>query len=100
MLILIAKFHLDPEYVEEFINISEGMLEPSRSEDGCIHYELLQNPYNPALFTFYEKWRSREDLEEHFQKHYFEEFVNTIADMIEGEGDVTTYEVTNEHEIK
>ncbi len=100
MLILIAKFKLNPEYIEEFINISEGMLEPSRSEDGCIHYELLQNPYNPALFTFYEKWESQEDLEEHFQKHYFGEFVNNIAELIEGEGEVTTFEVTNEQVIK
>ncbi len=100
MLILIAKFELKPNYIEEFINLSEGMLEPSRSEDGCIHYELLQNPYNPALFTFYEKWKSQADLEEHFEKHYFGEFVNNISDLIVGEGDVTTYEVSNEQEIK
>ena len=100
MLILIAKFRLKPEYIEEFINISEGMLEPSRSEDGCIHYELLQNPYNPTLFTFYEKWRNQEALEEHFQEEYFGEFVNSISELIEGEGDVMTYEVSSEQEIK
>ena len=100
MLILIAKFKLKPEYIDEFINLSEGMLEPSRSEDGCIHYELLQNPYNPQLFTFYEKWKSQEDLEEHFQKHYFGEFVNNIANLLEEEGDIRTYEAGNEKEIK
>ena len=100
MLILIAKFKLKPDYIEEFINLSEGMLEPSRSEDGCIHYELLQNPYNPQLFTFYENWKSQEDLQEHFQNHYFQEFVNNIADLLEEEGDVRTFEAGNEQEIK
>ena len=100
MLILIAKFKLKPEYIDEFINLSEGMLEPSISEDGCIHYELLQNPYNPQLFTFYEKWKSQEDLEEHFQKHYFGEFVNNISNLLEEEGDIRTYEAGNEKEIK
>ena len=100
MLILIAKFKAKPEYREEFINLSEGMLEPSRSEDGCIHYELLQNPFNHDLFTFYEKWQSQEDLQEHFQKHYFQEFVNKFAELIVGEGEVTTYDVEKEQEIK
>lgn len=100
MLILIAKFKAKPEYIDEFINLSEGMLEPSRSEDGCIHYELLQNPYNSVLFTFYEKWKSPEDLQEHFQKHYFQEFVNNVAKLIDGDGDVRTFEVSGEQEIK
>ncbi len=100
MLILIAKFKAKPEYREEFINLSEGMLEPSRSEDGCIHYELLQNPFNQNLFTFYEKWKSQEDLQEHFQKHHFQEFVNNVAELIVGDGDVTTYDVEKEQAIK
>ena len=33
------------------------------SEDGCIVYEFLQDPFDPDSFTFYERWRSREDLE-------------------------------------
>ena len=100
MLILIAKFKAKPEYREEFINLSEGMLEPSRSEDGCIHYELLQNPFNQDHFTFYEKWKSQEDLQEHFQKHYFQEFVNNVAELIVGDGNVTTYDVEKEQAIK
>ena len=99
MLVLIAKFKTRAEYREEFINLSEGMLEPSRSEEGCIHYELLQNPFNPDLFTFYEKWRSEEDLVEHSQKHYFLEYMNKVPELIEGEADVTTYEYEKENRI-
>ncbi|MGI9553861.1 MAG: putative quinol monooxygenase [Thermodesulfobacteriota bacterium] len=99
MLILIAKFKIKPGYREEFINLSEGMLEPSRSEEGCIHYELLQDPFSPDLFTFYEKWKSQLDLDLHFEQHYFNEFVNSIQRLVEGEGDIKTFEVTNEATI-
>ena len=99
MLILIAKFKTKPENREEFINLSEGMLEPSRNEEGCIHYELLQDPFVPDLFTFYEKWKSRPDLALHFEKHYFVEFANNLPRLIEGEGDISTFEVVNEEKI-
>lgn len=99
MLILIAKFKTKPQYREEFINIAEGMLEPSRSEEGCIHYELLQDPFNPDQFTFYEKWRSQEDLDEHNRKHYLIEFLNNIAGIIQEDGDVRTYEYEKENII-
>ena len=96
MLILIAKFKTKPQYRDEFVNLSEGMLEPSRSEEGCIHYELLQDPFAPNLFTFYEKWKSPSDLDLHTQTHYFIEFVNNLPRIIEGEGEITTFEVINE----
>lgn len=99
MLILIAKFKTKPEFRDEFINLSEGMLEASRSEDGCIHYELLQDPFSPDLFTFYEKWESRSDLDLHFEKHYFIEFTSILPKIIDGEGDIVTFEVVNEVKI-
>ena len=99
MLILIAKFETMSEYREEFISLSEGMLEPSRSEEGCIHYELLQNPFNPDLFTFYEKWRSNEDLEEHFEQPYFLDYINKVPELTIGEGDVIVYNVSGERKV-
>jgi quinol monooxygenase YgiN len=33
-----------------------SLLEPTRSEVGCIIYELMQNEADPADFTFYEEW--------------------------------------------
>ena len=100
MLILIAKIKCRPEMIDEFISVSEGMLEPSRSEEGCIHYELLQDPFNKNLFTFYEKWRSMEDLEEHFQMHYYLEYIKTVPSMTEGDGDVTVYDIAGERKVK
>ncbi|HEX9911339.1 MAG TPA: putative quinol monooxygenase [Desulfatiglandales bacterium] len=35
-----------------------GLVGPTRSEKGCIKYELHQSAENKSLFMFYEKWTS------------------------------------------
>jgi len=42
-----------------------GMLEPTRQEFGCIHYELLQNLNHPAEFTLLEEWETQATLDAH-----------------------------------
>jgi len=99
MLILIAKFRTKPEHRKQMMEMSKGMLGPSRSEEGCIVYEFLQNPFDPDSFTFYEKWRSREDLDLHFGMSHFKEFEKTFPDLIEGPESVIAYEVSGETRI-
>ena len=42
-----------------------ALLEPSRSDEGCIEYELCQVVDDPARFLFHEIWESKELLEKH-----------------------------------
>lgn len=42
-----------------------GLVEPTRQEPGCIHYELLQNLNNPTEFTLLEEWESQNALDGH-----------------------------------
>ena len=42
-----------------------SMLEPSRAEDGCLIYELLQCQDDPTDFTFVEEWTDAAALEKH-----------------------------------
>ncbi|MEW6145655.1 MAG: putative quinol monooxygenase [Thermodesulfobacteriota bacterium] len=99
MLILIAKFRTKPERRKEMTDMSRGMLGPSRSEDGCILYEFLQDPFDPDSFTFYEKWRSRRDLDLHFEMPHFKEFEKKFPELIEGPESVVAYEVSGEERI-
>lgn len=49
----------------EVQSILSGMIEPTRQEPGCIHYELLQNLNNPTEFTLLEEWESQTALDGH-----------------------------------
>ncbi|MFI5323690.1 MAG: putative quinol monooxygenase [Thermodesulfobacteriota bacterium] len=97
MLIVIAKFRTKPECRKNMIEMSREMLEPSRREDGCISYEFLHDPFDPDSFTFYEKWRSRKDLDLHFETPHFKDFEHTFPDLIDGPENVVAYEVASEN---
>jgi len=82
------------------MELSKGMLTPSRNEEGCIVYEFLQDPFDPDSFTFYEKWRSRHDLDLHFEEPHFKEFEKTFPELIvNGSENIVAYEVAGESVI-
>jgi quinol monooxygenase YgiN len=99
MLILIAKLRVKPGCGQKLIELAERAIEPSHNEEGCITYELLQNPFDPDSFTFYEKWRSREDLESHFNEPHFLEFAGASEDITDGTPSLVSYEVASEDRI-
>jgi len=58
------------------------MLAPTRQEDGCIEYRLHQDKDNPAVFVFYENWKSLTCLEQHMNSSHFKEYVAAVSDLI------------------
>ena len=49
----------------------ESMVEPSRLEDGCLHYSIYQYEKEPTKFIVIETWENEEALEGHkHSKHY------------------------------
>jgi quinol monooxygenase YgiN len=100
MLIVIAKFRTKSEKRQQMIDMAKGLLEPSRSEDGCIFYEFLQDPFDPDSFTFYERWRSREDLTLHSKEPHFKEFEKTFPELVVENGvSIVAYEVSGETKV-
>jgi len=96
MLILIAKFKTKPGCGEQLIELAKNAIGPSNNEEGCIIYEFLKDPFSSDSFTFYEKWRSREDLELHFEEPHFKEFAAKVPELIEGEPSLVSYEIESE----
>ena len=43
----------------------QKLIEITRSEEGCIQYDLHQDNEDPAHFMFYENWESRELWQNH-----------------------------------
>jgi len=97
MIILIAQFRTKPESRNQLIELSRGMIDPSNSEEGCISYEFLQNPYDPDSFTFLERWRSQKDLDLHFEKPYFKDFSEKFSELLQEEETLNTYHVNEEN---
>ncbi|RWX36657.1 putative quinol monooxygenase [Rhizobium leguminosarum] len=70
---------------EELGNRLKALVEPSRSEAGCINYDCHQDQENPGEWVMYENWKDRSDLDHHFTMPYHIKFIADVPDLIEGE---------------
>jgi len=59
-----------------------SLIEPTRSEEGCINYDLHCSQDDPALFCLYENWRCRLDLDEHLATPYLQAFLGKTPDLL------------------
>jgi quinol monooxygenase YgiN len=70
-----------------------GLVGPTRSEKGCIKYELHQSVENKSLFMFYEKWASKKDLDEHIHMPHMKAHMQKARDLFAAPPKITLWEV-------
>lgn len=63
----------------------------TRAEDGCIQYDLHQDNDNPAHFTFYENWETRELWQSHMNNTHLAEYKAATEGSV---ADFTLFEMT------
>ena len=68
-----------------------SLVEPTKSEEGCLVYDFHQDTEDPASFMFYEQWVSKEALDEHLQTPYLQAFIAKADGLLNGPLDVTIY---------
>jgi len=68
-----------------------ALIEPTRSEEGCIIYDFHQDTEDSASFMFYEQWVSKQALDEHLQMPYLQGFIAKADELLGGPLDVTIY---------
>lgn len=64
-LTIVANIHAKADKVDLIKAELQKLIEITRSEDGCIQYDLHQDNENPAHFLFFENWESRELWQKH-----------------------------------
>ncbi|MCK4817457.1 antibiotic biosynthesis monooxygenase [bacterium] len=69
-----------------------SLVPQTRSEEGCINYDLHQSVDEKTLFMFYENWRSKEDLDKHLEMPYLKSFLEKADKILAEPVDVTLWE--------
>jgi quinol monooxygenase YgiN len=92
MLVLSGTFTAKRGSEAKLVELAAALLPQSREESGCLRYDFLQDALAPSRFVFFEVWKSREDLEQHFQKPYFRVFAAEFPSLIEGQAEILTYQ--------
>ena len=92
---VIARIRAKHDKVNEVGRLLFGLIEPTRREEGCVTYELLQNREDPTDFTFVEEWTSAEALDRHFATEHFKNVQPQLAELAAEEPDIRTYRLLN-----
>ena len=64
-LTIVANIHASADRVELVKSELLKLITITRTEAGCLQYDLHQDNENPAHFMFYENWESRELWQTH-----------------------------------
>lgn len=67
------------------------LIDITRVEAGCINYDLHQDNENPAHFSFYENWESRELWQTHMNNQHLKDYMTATDGAVE---DFTLHEMT------
>ncbi len=90
---VVARVVALPDKVEEVKSVLLRLIEPTRKEEGCIVYELLQNQADPTDFTFVEEWESQALLEAHLASAHIEEAESQLNGLVAAEPDIRLYQL-------
>ncbi|MGD8845658.1 MAG: putative quinol monooxygenase [Desulfobacteraceae bacterium] len=79
---VIATFKAKPGMEATVREALEAVIPLTRSESGCINYDLHQSTEDPSIFMLYENWVSKKDLDEHLKMPYLQDIVAKADDML------------------
>ena len=84
LLTVVAKVIAKNEFTDEVGMNLRKLLFPTRSENGCVNYDLHRSIENPAIYIFHENWKSKSHLDAHLQSQHLTSCMDNIKHMIEG----------------
>ncbi|OHB56328.1 MAG: antibiotic biosynthesis monooxygenase, partial [Planctomycetes bacterium GWF2_50_10] len=79
---VVAKIIAKSDAIEAVKSELIKMLAATLQEEGCMEYRLHQDNENPAVFVFYENWKSPACLEQHMNSPHFQAYVAAVGDLI------------------
>ena len=89
---VVAKARAKPGSEEELKKQLEAIIEPTRSEKGCLSYVLHRGADDPHLFVIIEKWESREALKQHMTKPYILGLFLSLPGLVAGQPEISVLE--------
>ena len=79
--LLTARFKIKPGKEDEAEKILISLIEPTRSEKGCVFYYLHRVKDDKGHFLFYECFANQEAFEEHAAKSYIRGFLDRTDEL-------------------
>ena len=90
-LTIIAHIKAKADKVDLVKSELEKLIEPTRSERGCIQYDLHQDNDDPTHFLFFENWENRELWQTHMNNQHLKDYMAATDGSVE---EFTLHEMT------
>lgn len=91
MIKIVAKFNVQSNKQELFLQYASELIKASRKEEGCISYILHQDINHKNNYTFLEVWRDQEAIDLHNQSEHFRTFSVKAKECLAGLADIAMY---------
>lgn len=91
-LTIVANITAKADNIEQVKAALQKLIATTRSEAGCLQYDLHQDDENPAHFMFYENWESRALWQQHMAAPHLAEYAAATDGAI---ADFTLHEMTH-----
>ncbi len=62
--------------------VLRSLVAPTRTEPGCMGYDLFVMPEKPGCYLFIETWQSREHLDLHLQQSHVQAFISRSEELL------------------
>ena len=82
-LTIVANIHAKSEHAERVRAELVKLIPITRAEAGCLQYDLHQDNDDPAHFTFYENWESRELWQTHMNAPHLAAYMKATEGAVE-----------------
>jgi quinol monooxygenase YgiN len=93
-LTLVAMLKAKPGRSEELGSRLKALIEPTRAEAGNIDYLLHRATDGDDTWMLYENWRSKRDLDLHFETSYLKDFLKAAPTLLANEMDLRFFQQT------
>ena len=88
---VVAKITAKRDKVEDLKSILLGVVGPTRTEKGCVSYQLWQNKTDESDFVFVEEWTSDAAIDNHMTTSHVQDALSKIESMLAQEPDIRRY---------
>ena len=81
--VIIVEFRAKPDRVEAFAELIDRHAHNSRTlEDGCLAFDVCQDPEDPARFVLYEAYRDQAAHAGHLEMASYQRFRAAAPDLL------------------
>ena len=88
---VVAKVTAQHGKVKDLKAILLGLIGPTRTEKGCVSYQLLQNKTDESNFVFVEEWTSDAAIDNHMTTSHVQDALSKIESMLAQDPDIRRY---------